>query len=104
MNELGLTVTTPGSSKENCPVLRPFSGNEARVVPEITWPTVADSVCRTGDSLVTSTVSSVPPSSSLKSSRTICLASTWIGFVVAVLKRERSALTMYVPTGTDVMV
>ena len=85
-------------------MLRPFSGNAESVVPEMTSPTVADSVCSTCASLLTSTVSCKAPSSSLKSMRTICLASTWIGLVAAVLKLDSSALTTYVPTGSDVTV
>ena len=70
----------------------------------MTSPTVADSVCSTCDSPLTSTVSSSAPSSSLKSIRTICIASTWIGLVAAVLKLDSSALTTYLPTGSDVTV
>ena len=99
----GFTLTTPGSSSDNWPVFRPFSGNATTVVPEITSPTVTDSVCRSGDSPATRMVSSIAPSCSVKSSRTIAFASTSIGLVVAVLKPESSAFSTYVPTGTDVM-
>ena len=101
MNELGFGVTTPVRSSESCPVLRPLSGSALSVVPEMTCPTVAVSVCSTGVSLVTSTVSSTAPSASLKSSRTICFASIWMGLVADVLKRDSSTFTMYVPTGRD---
>ena len=93
MNVLGFGETTPGSSSESWPVLRPFSGSALSVVPEMTEPTVAVSVCITGVSLFTSTVSSTAPSSSLKSRRTTCFASIAIGLVAAVLKRDSSALT-----------
>ena len=69
----GFGVMTPGSSNESWPVLRPFRGSELTVFPEMTSPTVADSVWRTGASAVTSTVSSSEPTASLKSSRAICL-------------------------------
>jgi hypothetical protein len=36
-----------GSSSDSCPVFRPFSGSADSVVPEMTSPTVADSVCST---------------------------------------------------------
>ena len=48
MNVLGLGVTTPGSSSESCPLLRPFNGSAVRVVPEMTSPTVAVSVWDAG--------------------------------------------------------
>ena len=41
----GLTVIAPGSSSASWPVLRPFRGSDCTVLPEITSPTVADSVC-----------------------------------------------------------
>ena len=104
MNVLGFGDTAPGSMSDSWPVFRPLSGIVFSVVPEITCPTVVDSVCKTGVSLVTSTVSAIPPSSSLKSRRTTCFASTWIGLVEAVLNRESSALTTYVPTGSEVIV
>ncbi len=94
MNVLGFGVTTPGSSSDSWPVLRPLSGSDDSVVAEMTSPTVADSVCSTGDSPVTWTFCSSPPTSSLKSKRRICFASTVIGFVVAVLKLASSALMM----------
>ena len=47
----------PGSSSASWPVLRPFSGSDCTVLPEITSPTVVDSVCRIGEAAVTSTVS-----------------------------------------------
>ena len=101
---LGFGVTTPGKSSESWPLLRPFSGSALSVVPEMTSPTVADSVCRTGDTPVTSIASSSVPTSSLKSTRRICFASSSMGFVAAVLKPESSVLTTYNPTGSDVTV
>ena len=89
----GFGVTTPGSSSDSWPVLRPFSGSPVSVAPEMTSPTVAVSVCRTGDWPTTSIICSIAPSSSLKSNRTICLASTSIGFVAAVLNPASSAFT-----------
>jgi hypothetical protein len=74
-------------------MLRPLSGSDCTVLPEMTSPTVADSVWRTGAPAVTSTVSSSAPSSILKSRRAICLASSWMALVVVVLKLWSSALT-----------
>ena len=54
---------------------------------------MADSVCSTCVSPLTSTVSASAPSSNLKSIRAICIASSWIGLVAAVLKLDSSALT-----------
>ena len=75
-------------------MLRPFKGSDWTVLPEMTSPTVADSVWRTGAWLTTSTVSSRAPTSSLKSRRAICLASRVIGLVVAVLNPESSDFRM----------
>jgi hypothetical protein len=66
--------------------LRPFRGSDCTVLPEITSPTVADSVCSVGAWPTTSTMSSSAPTSILKSSRAICFASSAIGLVLAVLK------------------
>ena len=76
VNALGFGVTTPGRSRESWPVLRPLSGSAASVEPEMTSPTVAVSVWSTCVSLETTTVSSIAPSSSLKSRRTTCIASS----------------------------
>ena len=38
----------PGSSSASWPVLRPFSGSDCTVSPEMTSPTVVVSVCRIG--------------------------------------------------------
>ena len=93
LKEAGSGVTTPGSSSESWPVLRPFRGSELTVVPEMTSPTVGDSVWSRGGSAVTSTVSSSEPTASWKSSRATCLASIVIGGVSADLKPWSSALT-----------
>ena len=74
-------------------MLRPFRGSEFTVLPEMTSPTVADSVWRTAATAVTSTVSSTAPTSSLKSSRAVCFASSSMAFVVTVLKPLSSAFT-----------
>ncbi len=89
----GRGVIVPGTSSASWPGLRPFSGSDCSVLPEMTSPTVTDCVCSTGDWPTTSTVSSSEPTSILKSSRAICLVSSAIGFVVAVLKLVSDALT-----------
>ncbi len=104
VNVSGFGVIAPGSSSASWFGLRPFSGSDCIVCAEMTSPTVAVSVCRTGDSAVTSTVSSSPPTSILKSRRAICFASSVNGFVDVTLKPVSSDLTTYVPIGTDVIV
>ncbi len=83
----------PGSSSASWPVLRPFSGSDCTVVPEMTSPTVEVSVCRIGEVPVTSTVSWIAPTDIRKSRRTTCRASSTIPGRVAVRNPASSALT-----------
>ena len=89
----GFGVTEPGNRRASWLVFRPFSGSDSTVLPESTSPTVADSVCRTGDWPTTSIVSSRAPTSSLKSIREICFASSTTPVKVVVLKPVSAALT-----------
>ena len=74
-------------------MLRPFSGSDCTVLPEMTSPTVGVSVCRIGETPTTWTVSCKAPTLNLKSSLAICLASSANTGVVAVRKPEIAALT-----------
>ena len=83
----------PGSSSASWPALRPFSGSDCTVLPEITSPTTVDSVCRIGEAATTSTVSCTAPTAMRKSSRATCRASSVTALRVTVRKPDSSAFT-----------
>ena len=90
----GFTVIAPGSSRANWLVLRPLSGSDVAVVPEMTSPTVTVSVCRMGADASTSTVSSRAPTIIFRSRRATWLASSANSDVVAVRNPVNSAFTV----------
>ena len=89
----------PAISTANSITLRLTSGASSSVFPVTATPTCATSVCSSGASLITSTLSLTGPSSSATSTRPRSFPCNTIGACTNVLKPAASTFSVYDPLG-----